>query len=60
MIRAFTIKEMIPYIVKGQRNNLTLHKNFSLKIDEEFFKIFSEKKYHIYIYVLLVTFQNIW
>lgn len=43
MIRAITIKEMIPYIVKGQRNNLTLDKNFSLKIDTEFFKAFIEK-----------------
>lgn len=44
MIRAFTIKEMIPYIVKGQQNNLTLDKNFSLKIDTEFFKAFVEKE----------------
>lgn len=43
MIRAIAIKGMIPYIVKGQRNNLTLDKNFSLKIDTEFFKAFIKK-----------------
>lgn len=44
MIRVITSKAMIPYIVKGQRNKLTLDKNFSLKIDTEFFKAFVEKE----------------
>ena len=44
MIRVITSRAMIPYIVKGQRNNLTLDKNFSLKIDTEFFKAFVEKE----------------
>lgn len=43
-IRIFTIKEMIPHIVKGQRNNLTLYKDSVFKIDKEFFKTFKEQK----------------